>query len=122
MAMRPVPTASIDPLAESYAENGYLIVDDVLSAAALDELKRDLIKLARGAYPAKSLHPLPADISDQDALRRILCIHMPHFVSPVVRRYTSHPRLTEMLGRVVGAHLAPGYWNGGVKCMQSMFF
>ncbi len=107
---------------DSYVENGYLIVEDALSAAALAELETDLVKLARGGYPSRSLKPVSADLPDRQALERILCIHMPHFVSPVVRRYTTHPVLAEVLGQVVGAHLRDGLWDGGVKCMQSMFF
>ena len=31
-------------------------------------------------------------------------------------------RIAAVLGAVVGAHLAPGHWDGSVKCMQSMYF
>ncbi len=108
--------------ADFYAERGYLIVEDVLTGAELAELEADLVKLARGGYDTPGIEPVSADAGDADALARILCIHMPHFVSPLIRRFTAHPRITEVLGRIVGAHLRPGHWNGGVKCMQSMFF
>lgn len=108
--------------AESYARDGYLVVPDLISPLELAELAADLVKLARGGYPATGIEPVPADQSDADALERILCIHMPHFVSPLVRRFTTHPGIAAVLGRIVGAHLTPGHWNGGVKCMQSMFF
>ncbi len=108
--------------ADFFAENGYLIVEDVLSSDELAELEADLVKLARGGYPASGIKSAPGDVSDRKALERILCIHMPHFVSTVIKRFTSHPGLTEVLGQIVGAHLQEGHWNGGVKCMQSMFF
>ena len=108
--------------ADFYAENGYFVAENLLSADELAELEADLVRLARGAYPSQSLKPVPENVPDDKALEKILCIHMPHFVSPVIKRYTSHPALTEILGQVVGAHLRDGYWNGGVKCMQSMFF
>ncbi|MCY4060639.1 MAG: phytanoyl-CoA dioxygenase family protein [Gammaproteobacteria bacterium] len=108
--------------AESYARDGYLIVPDLISPTELAELEADLVKLARGGYPATGIEPVPRDQSDAEALERILCIHMPHFVSPLVRRFTTHPAIADVLGRIVGAHLQPGHWNGGVKCMQSMFF
>ncbi len=104
-----------------YLEHGYLAMPALLEMAEIDELKADLLKLARGGYACDSLEPLPDDISDEEAVQRILCIHMPHFVSPVVRHYTTHPKIAEVLGRIVGAHLGK-WWNGGVKCMQSMFF
>ena len=105
-----------------YAEHGYLVVEDLLSGAQLAELETDLVKLARGGYAVDGISPVPANVDDTEALERILCIHMPHFVSPVVRRFTKHPKLADVLGRIVGAHLQEEHWNGGVKCMQSMFF
>ncbi len=111
-----------DSQADFYAEQGYLIVEDVLTGAELAELETDLVKLAKGGYAVPGIKPLPADTGPAEALERILCIHMPHFVSPVVRRFTAHPKLTDVLGRIVGAHMRPDHWNGGVKCMQSMFF
>ncbi|MDE0480590.1 MAG: phytanoyl-CoA dioxygenase family protein [Gammaproteobacteria bacterium] len=111
-----------DDQADFYAEHGYLVVEDLLSGAELAELEADLVKLARGGYDAPGIKSVSAETGDAETLERILCIHMPHFVSPVVRRFTAHPGITEALGRIVGAHLRPGHWNGGVKCMQSMFF
>ena len=108
--------------ADFYAEHGYLIVEDLLNRDELAELEADLVKFARGGYGAAGINPVGDDVSDAEALERVLCIHMPHFVSPVARRFTTHPGLVQILGRVVGAHLQPGHWNGGVKCMQSMFF
>ena len=105
-----------------YAEHGYLIVEGLLGGDRLAELEADLVKLARGGYAVNGISPVPANLDDAEALERILCIHMPHFVSPVVRQFTTHPKLAEVLGRIVGAHLRDGHWNGGVKCMQSMFF
>ena len=40
--------------ADFYAENGYLIVEGLLSGAELAELEADLVKLARGGYDAPS--------------------------------------------------------------------
>lgn len=108
--------------ADFYAAQGYLIVEDLLNGDELAELEADLIKLARGGYDAPGIRAVRAGVSDAEALERILCIHMPHFVSPVIRRFTTHPGVAQILGRIVGAHLQPGHWNGGVKCMQSMFF
>ncbi len=116
-----VSTPAMD-LADAFRDQGFVIVENVLTADELKELETDLIKLARGGYSARSLNPVSSDVSDEKALERILCIHMPHFVSDVIKSYTSHPAITEVLGKVVGAHLQDGYWNGGVKCMQSMFF
>lgn len=116
------PPALTDGQVAHYVEQGFLLVENLFGEDELAELKADLIKLARGGYPCANLEALPADASDAEAMRRILCIHMPHFLSPVVRRYTTHPALAAVLGRIVGAHLRDGLWDGAVKCMQSMFF
>ena len=103
-----------------FVENGYLVVDDLLRPDETDELCADTLRLARGEYPCDTLVPLPADTTDADALRQILCIHQPHFISPVIERYVAHERVAGVLAQVTGAHLA--HWDGSVKCMQSMLF
>ena len=42
------------------------------------------------------------------------------FVSPVMRQYVRHPRICGILSQIVAAHLP--WWDGSVKCMQSMLF
>ena len=86
----------------------------------LEELKQDLTKLARGGYPCENIKPLEAEISDADVLKRILCIHQPHYISPVMERFVRHPKICGILSQITAAHLP--YWDGSVKCMQSMAF
>jgi phytanoyl-CoA hydroxylase len=104
----------------SYVEDGFHIARGLITPAELAELKADLIALARGQHPCPSLKPVGPEVSDEDAARSILCIHQPHLVSPVMARFASHPLITGILGRLVGAHLP--HWDGSVKCMQSMLF
>ncbi|HYF51020.1 MAG TPA: phytanoyl-CoA dioxygenase family protein [Planctomycetota bacterium] len=103
-----------------FVENGYLIMENLVTPAELEEIKQDTFKLARGGYPCESLKPLPANMSDDEALKNILCIHQPHYISPVMRKFCMHPKLCGVLSQVTGAHLP--YWDGSVKCMQSMLF
>ena len=53
-----------------------------------------------------------------EVLDRIMCVGEPHVFSPLIRRYIEHPRICEVLRVIVGAHIP--FWDGGVKCMQSM--
>jgi len=101
-------------------DDGFLVLPDLVTAAELAELKSELVALARGHYPCPSLQAVAPEVSDEDALRSILCIHQPHLVSPVMARFASHPAIVAVLSRVVAAHLA--HWDGSVKCMQSMLF
>ena len=103
-----------------FVENGYLIVPDLVSAEEVEEMRRDTVHLARGGYPCESLQPLPADMSDEEALQNILCIHQPHYISPVMEKYVRHPKICGVLSQITAAHLP--WWDGSVKCMQSMLF
>lgn len=103
-----------------YVENGFLAVPDLVAEEELEELKRDIVKVARGGYPNKTIQPVSADLTDEEVTSRILAIHQPHYVSPVMERFTRHPKICGVLSQIAGAHLA--HWSGNVKCMQSMFF
>ena len=102
-----------DEQAEFYREQGYLVVPDLVTPAELETLKRDTADLARGKYPCEQLQTLPQDMSDAEALRKILCIHQPHYISPVMLDFVKHRGMAEIMSRIV----APN-----VKCMQSMLF
>ncbi|NUP98258.1 MAG: phytanoyl-CoA dioxygenase family protein [Armatimonadetes bacterium] len=103
-----------------FVEQGYLVMEGLVTAEERAELLADTIKLARGGYPCDTLQAAPAEASDEEVLRDILCIHQPHFLSPVMMKYVKHPRIAGVLSQITAAHL-PG-WDGSVKCMQSMLF
>ncbi len=96
-----------------YRMFGYLVCRGLIHAHELERLKRDLVDIARGKYPAKGLDPFPPDLTDDEVLRRILCIHQVHFISPTMREFVKHPAIAEVLARLIGPD---------VKCMQSMLF
>jgi hypothetical protein len=111
-----------DARAAEFVSEGYLVEEGLLEDSDLERLVADILKLARGGYPCKSLMPVPPDVSDDDALRSILCVHQPHFVSPVIREFIAHPKIATVLQTITGAHLPADHWDRSVKCMQSMFF
>ncbi len=115
-----VPAVVDQGQVDFYVDNGYLAVPDLLSAGELEELKQDIIKLARGGYPNQTIQPVAAELSDDEVLSKILAIHQPHYVSSVMEKYTRHPNISGVLSQITGAHLA--HWSGNVKCMQSMLF
>ena len=86
-----VPQIVSDEQIQFFIDNGYLVVPDLLSLDEVEELRQDTVTLAKGGYPCDSLQPLPEDISDSEAVERILCIHQPHFVSPVIEQYVKLP-------------------------------
>src|SRR5688572_4270420 len=95
-----VPTVVSEEQVRSFVENGYLVVPDLVTPEEIEALRRDAVALARGNYPCKSLQPLPADLSDEEVLRNILCIHQPHYVSPVMEAHVRHPRVCGVLSQI----------------------
>lgn len=115
-----VPKVLDEEQVRFFVENGYLVVPDLVTPEEIEELRRDTVRLARGEYPCETLKPLPGTLSDEEALKKILCIHQPHFISPVIEKHVRHPQICGVLSQITAAHLP--YWDGSVKCMQSMLF
>ena len=115
-----VPKILDDEQVQLFIENGYLVVPDLMEEAELDELKVDLLAVARGDYESENIEPVDSALSDQEVLETILCIHQPHHISPVIEKYVRHPKICGILSQITAAHLP--FWDGSVKCMQSMYF
>jgi hypothetical protein len=115
-----VPKILSDTQVKSFIEDGFLVLPDLVTMEEVEELRRDTVFIAKGGYPTESLKPLPADTSDDEAQKNILCIHQPHYVSPVMQKYVKHPKICGVLSQITAAHLP--HWDGSVKCMQSMLF
>lgn len=109
-----------------YAEQGFLVVYDALTAVEVEQLKSEAVAVCRqergplamhfgeakdeAAFPAPDvLRTLPTE----DVMKHFLCIHQAHKTSPVLREYLAHPVVRQVLTRVIGPN---------VKCMQSMLF
>ena len=105
---------------EFFVENGYLVMDDLLSTDEIEEMRADTLKIARGEYPNETLKPVAPELGDAQVLENILAIHHPINISPVMMKYAKHPKICGVLSQIVGAHLP--HWDGSVKCMQSMLF
>ena len=115
-----VPKIATGDQVKFFVDNGFLTMPGLIGPDEIEELRDDTVKLARGGYPCESLKPVPAGLSDREVLERILCIHQPHYVSPVCEKYARHPKISGVLSQVAAAHLP--FWDGSVKCMQSMLF
>ncbi len=101
-------------LRDFYKENGYLVVPGALSEGELLELRAEALRICRGERgEVTGVTPSPPDESEAETLRRYLCIHFPHKISNVMRKYLGTPKMVEVLTEVVGPD---------VKCMQSMLF
>src|SRR5579862_7971486 len=88
-----VPKIASEDQIRFFVENGYLVMPDLISPEEVEEIRRDIPFLAKGGYPARGLEKLPPGLSDDETLRSILCIHQPHYVSAVMRKYVEHPKI-----------------------------
>jgi phytanoyl-CoA hydroxylase len=83
----------------------------------------EALRLCRGDYgdvrygwsdkPEDAAGEPGESLSDEEVLRRYLCIHYPHKVSQPAREALEHPRIVDALVKVIGPN---------VKAMQSMLF
>lgn len=113
-----------DEFVAHYAEHGFALLARALSPTEVAEVNADALRLCRGDYgdigygwqetdqPAGA-EPGEVPLDDADVLRRYLCIHYPHKVSPPARAALGAPRIVDALTAVVGPN---------VKAMQSMLF
>src|SRR5262245_2045627 len=82
-----------------YADDGYLVVPDVLDLALLRDIHDETVRICRGMGSA--------DVRD------FLCIHFPHKMSELMRSVAGHPDVVKLLTDIIGPN---------VKMMQSMLF
>ena len=111
MTITSAPAAELltDGQVNRYREDGFLILPDALSADEVEAINRDAVDLCRD--PA--LGGTSGDESEDELLRRYLCIHYPHKLSSAAMAALTHPRIVEALTRLIGPN---------VKAMQSMLF
>jgi ectoine hydroxylase-related dioxygenase (phytanoyl-CoA dioxygenase family) len=103
-----------------FVDNGYLVVTHLVGEDEVAELRADTARFARGDYPVINAWNAPEPGGDDQAGGAILAVHFPHWVSPIMRRMIAHPGVAGVVQRIAAAHLP--YWDGSVKCMQSMLF
>jgi phytanoyl-CoA hydroxylase len=98
---------------EEYRRQGFAIIPDLLDPESLAAARAEATAICRGERgEVDGLNPEPAG-SDEEVLRRYLCVHFPHKISPVLRGIARLPAAVAALTGVIGPN---------VKLMQSMLF
>jgi ectoine hydroxylase-related dioxygenase (phytanoyl-CoA dioxygenase family) len=97
-----------------YRENGFLVVEGCIPPSGIAELREETTQVCRGHRGAFGgiTESTPGE-TDDEVLRRYLCLHFPHKISEAMKRYVTHPSYIDILTRIIGPN---------VKCMQSMLF
>lgn len=97
-----------------YRENGYLVLERAFAPAGIQALKDETTLICRGERGDLPDQPKAAPgESDDEVLRRFLCIHFPHKCSGVMRAAIHQESTVKVLTAIIGPN---------VKCMQSMLF
>jgi ectoine hydroxylase-related dioxygenase (phytanoyl-CoA dioxygenase family) len=103
----------MDAATEFFAEQGFLVAVDALSMDEVEGLRAETTAICRGERGAvRGVEPIEGE-TEAEALRRYLCIHFPHKISPLMFDSLGHPSMVDVLTHVIGPN---------VKCMQSMLF
>ncbi|MBV7334863.1 phytanoyl-CoA dioxygenase family protein [Chloroflexi bacterium TSY] len=104
----------------SYFENGFALVNDVVTDEERNELRTELIKINRGDYLCEAIESINEneEWTDETLLGRYMYIGQPHNYSETIRKYITHPGIRRVLDVVVGVYVP--FWNGAYKCMQTM--
>jgi ectoine hydroxylase-related dioxygenase (phytanoyl-CoA dioxygenase family) len=99
---------------DAFRRDGFLVVEDALTHQEVDSLRAETVRICRGHLGrVRGLPPVLADDSDEDVVKRTICVHFPHKVSEVMYDFLHHPVIVDGLTHVIGPN---------VKCMQSMLF
>jgi ectoine hydroxylase-related dioxygenase (phytanoyl-CoA dioxygenase family) len=96
-----------------YGDRGYLIVRHALDRRLLDAVRAEATAICRGDRGAIAGVTPAADEDEAVVLRRYLCIHFPHKLSPLLLDVARLPAVVDRLTGVVGPN---------VKLVQSMLF
>jgi phytanoyl-CoA hydroxylase len=97
-----------------YRREGFTVFPKAFSAVQVRKLRAETAAICRGERGSvRGIAPMSSPVSDDEIIRRYLCIHHPHKLSQPMRKAISHAKILAMLGVALGPN---------VKCMQSMLF
>jgi phytanoyl-CoA hydroxylase len=108
------PTDGGGGLVGRYHRDGYVVLREALSAAEVQALRDEAVRICRGELGAvEGVQRAGADEPDEVVLRRYLCIHFPHKLSELMRGMLAHPVIIDALRQLTGPN---------IKSVQSMLF
>ena len=110
---------AVDRIIADYTDNGFVLVENVISDHEKYEICEELKKINRGDYKVSEIEPVKKPLSDTSLLTRYMYIGQPHVLSKIIYKYIFHKNLTNILDHLVGANVP--FWDGSYKCMQTMF-
>ncbi|MCF6470152.1 phytanoyl-CoA dioxygenase family protein [Nonomuraea sp. MG754425] len=101
-------------LKTSFERDGFLVLDHALTPGEVAKLLEEAVGICRGELgDIRGALPAEAADTDDDVLRRFLCVHYPHKLSALLLATMRHPAIVSALTSLIGPN---------VKAMQSMLF
>lgn len=99
---------------DRFERDGFVILEDAFHPGEVDKLVAEAVRICRGELgDIDGAVAAEESETDDDVLRRFLCIHYPHKLSDLMLATMRHPAIVSALTRVIGEN---------VKAMQSMLF
>ncbi len=110
-----IPSSGILPAnVDFYKKNGFMIAEGLFSMAETEEIRAETLHIFQGGRGMiEGLQEAGSGETEFDILRKYLCIHFPHKLSPVICKYLSNNKITGILQEIISPN---------VKAMQSMLF
>jgi len=103
-----------DDFLRQYERDGFAILRNALTPEEIANVNAEAVRLCRGELGEIRGATTSGDgLSDEELMRKFLCIHYPHKVSEVLADVLTAPRIVDALTGVIGPN---------VKAMQSMLF
>lgn len=98
------PTIDVD--VEAYRERGYIVVPDVLTASELDTIRSELAAVVAAAA-GRTANDEVYDLEDSHSpdAPRVRRVKQPHAVMASVADLVRHPRMIEILSRLIGPNI-----------------
>jgi phytanoyl-CoA hydroxylase len=96
-----------------FHEEGFLVIQGLLNAAEIEELKAHSEDLMYGRVEVPGLDPPQPGMNPEQIASRYLRIHMLHRHLEIEERYLLHPRVLDVLEALIGPD---------VMAMQTMYF
>lgn len=97
-----------------FKDYGFLVIEDAFETSEVERLRTEALDICKGQLgEVRGAPPITTEMSDEEILQQILCIHFPHQISSHIKENLAHPSFVEVLTRIIGPN---------VKCMQSMLF
>jgi phytanoyl-CoA hydroxylase len=101
-------------VSEPDIERGYVIVPSALAADEVTSALAETVEICRGSRGVvEGLTPKASELPADELLRRCLCVHFPHKLSPIFRSMLSNGPVVDVLRALIGPD---------IKAMQSMLF